>query len=110
MERRFERVSERWEGKCTASKMQRKGKFVRPRRPFSSPSYLIRLGVTRLEDAAGLDPYGLYQELCILDDKQHHPCWMDVFVAVVSYANGEPARPWWEFTPQRKAWERSGRW
>ena len=72
-------------------------------------SYLIRLGVTRLEDAAGLDPYGLYQELCILDDKQLHPCWMDVFVAVVSYANGEPARPWWEFTPQRKAWERSGR-
>jgi hypothetical protein len=24
---------------------------------------------------------------------------------VVSYADGGPARPWWEFTPQRKAQE-----
>ena len=29
----------------------------------------------------------------------------DVFAAVVSYAEGGPARPWWEFTPQRKAQE-----
>lgn len=29
--------------------------------------------------------------------------------AVVSYANGEPARPWWEFTPQRKARESDGK-
>ncbi len=72
-------------------------------------AYLIKLGITRLEDVAGLDPYGLYQELCVMDAKRHHPCWMDVFAAVVSYANGEPARPWWEFTPQRKAWERGGR-
>ncbi len=72
-------------------------------------TYLMRLGLTRLEDAAGLDPYGLYQELCVMDAKQHHPCWMDVFAAVVSYANGEPDRPWWEFTPQRKALQRDGR-
>ena len=26
----------------------------------------------------------------------------DVFAAVVSYAGGEPAIPWWEFTPERK--------
>lgn len=72
-------------------------------------AHLIRPGITRLEDAAGLDPYGLYQELCVLDAKQHHPCWMDVFAAVVAYANGEPSRPWWEFTPQRKARRRHGR-
>ena len=35
---------------------------------------LLRLGVTRLEDAAGRDP-------------------------------GHPPRPWWEFTPERKARE-----
>jgi hypothetical protein len=27
----------------------------------------------------------------------------DVFAAVVSHADGGPARPWWEFTPERKA-------
>lgn len=27
----------------------------------------------------------------------------DVFAAVVSHAEGGPARPWWEFTPERRA-------
>jgi len=31
----------------------------------------------------------------------------DVFAAVVSYAEGGPARPWWEFTPERKAQEQA---
>jgi hypothetical protein len=29
----------------------------------------------------------------------------DVFAAVVSQAEGHPARPWWEFTPERKGRE-----
>jgi hypothetical protein len=70
---------------------------------------LIKLGITRLEDAAGKDPDEMYYELCGLDGKRHDPCVRDVFAAVVSYANGEPARPWWEFTPERKAREKSGR-
>ena len=36
---------------------------------------------------------------------EHDPCVRDVFAAVVSYAQGDPARPWWEFTPERKARE-----
>jgi len=27
----------------------------------------------------------------------------DVFAAVISQAEGHPPRPWWEFTPERKA-------
>jgi hypothetical protein len=63
---------------------------------------LLKLGVTRLEDAAGKDPDEMYYELCTIDAKRHDPCVRDVFAAVVSYAEGGPARPWWEFTPDER--------
>ncbi len=66
---------------------------------------LLKLGVTRLGEAAGRDPDEMYHELCALDARRHDPCVRDVFAAVVSHAEGHPARPWWEFTPQRKARE-----
>ncbi len=66
---------------------------------------LLKLGVTRLGDAEGRDPDEMYHELCALDAGRHDPCVRDVFAAVVSHAEGHPARPWWEFTPERKARE-----
>ncbi len=72
-------------------------------------SALLRLGVTRLQDAAGRDPDEMYHELCAIDAKRHDPCVRDIFAAVVSYAEGGPARPWWEFTPERKAQEQKTR-
>jgi len=65
---------------------------------------LLKLRITRLEEAAGRDPYEMYHELCAIDAKRHDPCVRDVFT-VVSYAEGEPAKPWWEFTLERKARE-----
>jgi Pathogenicity locus len=70
---------------------------------------LLKLGIERLEDAAGRDPDEMYQELCAIDARRHDPCVRDVFAAVVSYARGGPARPWWEFTPERKAREAEDR-
>lgn len=64
---------------------------------------LIKLGITRLDDAAGRDPDDLYGALCVLDGVRHDPCVRDVFAAVVDHANGSEARPWWTFTPARKA-------
>jgi Pathogenicity locus len=64
---------------------------------------LIKLGITRLQDAAGRDAEEMYHELCAIDAKRHDPCVRDIFAAVVSHAEGRPARPWWEFTPERKA-------
>ena len=66
---------------------------------------LLKLGITNLEDAAGRDPDEMYLGLCALDGRRHDPCVRDVFAAVVSYAGGDLARPWWEFTPERKARE-----
>lgn len=68
-------------------------------------SALLKLGVGRLEDAAGRDPDEMYHGLCALEVGRMDPCVRDVFAAVISHAEGHPARPWWEFTPERKARE-----
>jgi Pathogenicity locus len=68
---------------------------------------LLKLGVRGLEDAAGKNPDEMYHELCAIEATRHDPCVRDIFAAVVSYADGNPPRPWWEFTPQRKAREKA---
>jgi hypothetical protein len=64
---------------------------------------LERLGIESLDDLAGRDPQELFDRLCALDGRPHDPCLLDTFVAVVTYADGGPARPWWEFSRERKA-------
>jgi Pathogenicity locus len=64
---------------------------------------LRRLGIGDAADLRGRDPHQLFERLCALDRRRHDPCLLDTFVAVVSYAEGAPARPWWEFSRERKA-------
>ena len=68
---------------------------------------LMRLGITGLADLKGRDPDALYAHLCAMDGVRHDPCMHDTFAAVIAYANGEPAQPWWMFSRRRKARERS---
>ena len=63
---------------------------------------LVKLGISEPEALAGRDPDTMYRALCKIDGVQHDPCARDVFAAVVAYANGAPARPWWAYTPERK--------
>ncbi len=64
---------------------------------------LERVGISRLADLRGRDPDQLFERLCALDGQRHDPCLLDTFAAVVSYADGGSARPWWEFNRERKA-------
>jgi hypothetical protein len=64
---------------------------------------LLRLGMTSKADLAEQDPDLLYTRLCALDGRRHDPCVLDTFYAVVAYANGEPAQPWWMCSRLRKA-------
>ena len=64
---------------------------------------LRRLGVDDPSDLVGQDPGALYDRLCTADGLRHDPCVLDVFSAAIAYVNGEPARPWWEFSRERKA-------
>jgi len=64
---------------------------------------LLRLGITRSDDLVHRDPEQLYDELCRIDGTRHDPCVLDTFTAAVDFARGGPPRPWWHFTPERKA-------
>jgi|SRR6185295_12417707 hypothetical protein len=64
---------------------------------------LTRLGIEEATDLRGQDPERLFQRLCDLDGRRHDPCLLDTFTAVVDYANGAPARPWWDYSRERKA-------
>src|SRR4051812_21956756 len=66
---------------------------------------LERLDVASLDDLRGRDPHELFDRLCAIDGRRHDPCLLDTFVAVMAYADGGPARPWWEFSRERKARE-----
>ena len=64
---------------------------------------LVRLGIVEPKQLRRRDPDRMYEALCKLDGVRHDPCLLDVFASVVAFVNGAPARPWWAYTPKRKA-------
>jgi hypothetical protein len=64
---------------------------------------LVRLGIKSADDLIDRDPVEMYDALCRKDGAKHDPCLLDVFMALVAFANGAPANPWWHYTPRRKA-------
>ena len=64
---------------------------------------LARRGVHEPDDLRGQDADELFERLCALDGRRHDPCLLDTFHAAVDVADGKPARPWWEYSRERKA-------
>ncbi|MBP7370205.1 MAG: helix-hairpin-helix domain-containing protein [Arenimonas sp.] len=60
------------------------------------------LGIVDAKQLVGRDPYALYQRLCEMTQVRQDPCVLDVFLALVDFSNGAPARAWWHYTAQRK--------
>jgi len=60
------------------------------------------LGVSSPKDLLGRDPYVMYDELCSVTKQRHDPCLLDTFIAAVRFMAGEPAKPWWAYTDERK--------
>ena len=63
---------------------------------------LRTLGIDKPSDLPGLDPYVMYAELNSRTGQRHDPCLLDVFISVVRFMEGAPAKPWWEYTAVRK--------
>lgn len=63
---------------------------------------LRRLGITSPGEVLGRDPCALFEDLCRITGQRHDPCLLDTFIAVVRYMAGEPKRPWWKYTSERK--------
>lgn len=60
------------------------------------------LGIEKAEQLAGRDAFNLYKQLCDITQIRHDPCMLDVFLSLVDFANGAPARAWWHYTSERK--------
>ncbi len=60
------------------------------------------VGVSHPRDLIGRDPYQMYEELCCKTGVRHDPCVIDVFISAVRFMEGEPERPWWAYTSERK--------
>ena len=60
------------------------------------------LGINAPADLVGQCPWRMYEKLCQLTGVRHDPCVIDVFMSITAFMNGEPAKPWWEFTDARK--------
>ena len=63
---------------------------------------LRQLGITAPGDLLGRDPYAMYDDLCRLTGRRHDPCLLDTFIAAVRFMAGEPKKPWWKYTGERK--------
>ena len=64
---------------------------------------LRQVGIDAPDDLRGRDPDELFERMCMREGRRLDPCLLDTVVAAVSYANGEPARPWWEYSRERLA-------
>jgi hypothetical protein len=60
------------------------------------------LGIREPQELAGLDAFEMYERLCSITKTRHDPCVIDVFLSLVSFADGGPAKAWWAFTEERK--------
>jgi Pathogenicity locus len=60
------------------------------------------LGIQHPAELARQDAFSLYQALCRATGKRQDPCVLDTFMAATAFMRGEPARPWWHCTAERK--------
>ncbi|RYY74980.1 MAG: mitomycin resistance protein [Gammaproteobacteria bacterium] len=60
------------------------------------------LGIKQPDDLVGCNAFDLYRQLCDLTHVRHDPCVIDVFISITRFMEGEQARPWWEYTEERK--------
>jgi len=68
----------------------------------SIAAHLRLIGISSPQDLLGKDPYKMYDGLCHATGVRHDPCVIDVFIAAVRFMAGEPSKPWWKYTPERK--------
>ena len=63
---------------------------------------LRQLKINSPSDLLKSDPYEMYDRLCKLTRQRHDPCLLDTFIAVTRFMSGDPAKPWWHYTAERK--------
>lgn len=60
------------------------------------------IGVKHPRDLPGRDPFEMYDALRRATGLRQDPCVLDVFISAVRFMEGEPKKPWWKYTAERK--------
>jgi hypothetical protein len=60
------------------------------------------VGITQTSQLAGRDAIEVYDEMCAASGRRLDPCLLDTVMSAVEQADGGPARPWWDYTAERK--------
>ena len=47
-------------------------------------------------------PLEVFHELANVMGHRHDPCVLDALISVKRFLNGEPAKPWWRYTGERR--------
>ena len=63
---------------------------------------LTLLGFTSPAQLKGQDPVQLYDRLCELTHCRQDPCVLDTLMSITRFMDGGRARPWWDYTEERK--------
>jgi hypothetical protein len=61
------------------------------------------IGVLPPQQLATADALALYRALAQAAGKRQDPCVLDTFMAATAFMGGAEARPWWDYTAERKA-------
>ncbi len=61
------------------------------------------LGIHDPHDLIGCDPYEMHERYSQITGISQDPCFLDTLISVTRFMQGEPARPWWHYTTERKA-------
>ena len=73
--------------------------------PNIGPSMAADLQVIGIQKPAELiaqDPFEMYHTLCRITGVRHDLCVLDAFISITRFMDGQPAKPWWHFTSERK--------
>jgi hypothetical protein len=63
---------------------------------------LQSIDVATPADLIGRDALDLYRCLCRQRGARQDPCVLDVFLSIEAFLSGGEARPWWEYTAERR--------
>ncbi len=63
---------------------------------------LRSIGIATPADLRDCDAFELYEKIAQVTGQRHDPCLLDTFMSAIDFVNGNPARPWWHYTTQRK--------
>jgi Pathogenicity locus len=62
----------------------------------------VSIGITSVEQLRGRDAMDLYEQMQEVAGHSEDPCLLDTVMSAIDQANGNPPRPWWSYTEERK--------